>query len=267
MNAIIPINIAGLRVNNTDQSNVTNNFKGCTAVFDQMPYKTPENRYHNVASTGNHIYLPLEDRDGAQPAGPGRAPALGAARFLPAGCPTVHGCRIEFPPCAQPLAGNPLFQPVRRGPIRPRANEILDRGERFSFDRAGSRCRGHHPAAGQRALPANPSLDAQPFCYMGRVLDYDKWDPGSEMAADYLPTQTGADGKPLYLTAMGFTGPSFCAYYPECCSVFGFWDHFKDLPDVFKAINNNEAVRFKVSYQLIGWINEAASDPPASLNR
>jgi len=57
MNAIVPINVAGLRVNNTDQSNVVNNFKGCTAVFDQMPY---QNGYENVASTGDHIYLPLE---------------------------------------------------------------------------------------------------------------------------------------------------------------------------------------------------------------
>jgi hypothetical protein len=92
-------------------------------------------------------------------------------------------------------------------------------------------------------------------------------EPGCEAAADYLPAQTGAAGKPLYLTAMGFTGPSFSSYYPECCSVFGFWDHFKDLPDVFNAINENEAVRFKVSYKVIGWINEAASDPLAGLNQ
>ena len=78
---------------------------------------------------------------------------------------------------------------------------------------------------------------------------------------DFLPAYKGPNGKQLYLTSIGFVGPSFSAYDPDCFSVFGFWDHFKDLPDVSNEIHNNRSIQLKVSYQVVGWINEPNSEP------
>jgi hypothetical protein len=103
---------------------------------------------------------------------------------------------------------------------------------------------------------------AQPYQYMGRVLDLENWNPATETQTDFLPAYTGEDNQPLHLTSIGFVGAAFSAYYPECCSVFGFWDRFADVQDVHLAIENNQPpIQFKASYQVIGWINEPGSDP------
>src|SRR5271166_6379809 len=98
MNAIVPIHVAGLRVSNTDQSNVVGRFKGCTAVFDQMPYKTPENRYHNIASIGDHIYLPLEgDGTARNPLGQGVHLHWELPDFFRRGVQPSTGAELSFP--------------------------------------------------------------------------------------------------------------------------------------------------------------------------
>ena len=264
MNAIVPINVAGLRVNNTDQSNVVNNFKGCTAVFDQMPY---QNGYENVASTGDHIYLPLEGEGTAHnPLGQGVHLHWELPDFFRRGVQPSTGAELSFPHAPNRWLLTRyfcLYDGHRYSTVQTKS--WIVESDFLSTQQTADAYKIMRPRVSV-PLPANPDTGVQPYLYMGRVLDYDKWNPDSEAPADYLPAQTGADGKLLYLTAMGFTGPFFCAYYPECCSVFGFWDHFADLP-VFDDIKNNRPIRFKVSYQLIGWINEAASDPLAGLNQ
>ncbi len=47
--------------------------------------------------------------------------------------------------------------------------------------------------------------------------------------------------------------------------MFGFWDTFADVADVYTAITRNTPVRFRVSYHVTGWLPDAASDPLATL--
>ena len=118
------------------------------------------------------------------------------------------------------------------------------------------------PAA---AVPLRTAPDGAPYMFMGRVVDAADWDPAGERPEDYLPYYTGADGAPLYLTAVGFVGAAFSGYYPDCRSVFGFWDTFADVPDVYALITKNSPIRFRASYTVIGWLPDATDDPLATL--
>jgi hypothetical protein len=122
-------------------------------------------------------------------------------------------------------------------------------------------------------LPAGPASGTQPFMYLGRVVPYDTWDPSGEDPSDFLASHAGDDGKPLTLTSLGFVGPTFAPYYPECRSVFGFWDHFEDVAftssggtTLYQAIRNDIPVRFKASYQVIGWFADPSADPMAEVS-
>ena len=52
------------------------------------------------------------------------------------------------------------------------------------------------------------------------------------------------------LTAMGPGDPCFSVYYPNCFSVFGFYDDMKDVP-LFS----------KVSYFISGFFSKESADP------
>lgn len=73
--------------------------------------------------------------------------------------------------------------------------------------------------------------------FMGRSYEY-----GKGMAG------TGSYRKPL--TAMGAGDPYFSLYYPECFSVFGFYDDMKDVP-----------LDSTVSYFISGFFSDASEDP------
>lgn len=260
MNAIVPLNITAIRVSANDHSNVVSQFKGRTAVFENMPFSSSS----KLASTGDMIVQPLES--GASPQNP-----LGTGIHLHWELPDY------FRRGMQPAEGGDVVFP--QAPNRwlvIRYLRVLD-AQTNKYGSVQSKCwivesdfvapaltpdaDGALRPAVSVPLPANPPPNTQPFMYMGRVVAYESWSPGSKSAQNYLPAFKGSDGKPLYLTSIGFVGPSFSAYHPECCSVFGFWDHFKDLSNVFEAITGNIPIQFKVSYQVIGWINEPDSDP------
>ncbi len=106
-----------------------------------------------------------------------------------------------------------------------------------------------HPP-GDRELEAAisyPYQDAshpQPFRYMGRKLPLSEW------------TENDALGNnPSYLhdlTAFGYGEPTFASFYPNCHSVFGFYD--KDSAD--KPIQEMKGVQ----YEVLGWHSAAGSD-------
>ena len=54
MNAHVPLNIAAVRVSKNDRTNIVSNFKGRTAVFEEMPYLGTSTK----ASTGDMIVQP-----------------------------------------------------------------------------------------------------------------------------------------------------------------------------------------------------------------
>lgn len=97
--------------------------------------------------------------------------------------------------------------------------------------------------------------------YMGRTVEYENWDPASESPENYLPHYNDS------LTAIGFVGPHFSSYYPECQNVFGFWDTFADQKEVKGGfdITTNDPIQFRASYQAVGWLNDATVDPLADI--
>jgi hypothetical protein len=79
-----------------------------------------------------------------------------------------------------------------------------------------------------------------PFRYLGRCMDLDSWDSHTEPSGNYLEK----------LTAIGYGEPAFAALYPNCYSVFGFWD--KDQTNI-----NNIG---DAAYEVLGWYSNGGQD-------
>lgn len=258
MNAILPLNVTALRVNANDNNNIVPHFAGATASFSDMPYKVDD----SGASTGEAIYRSL-DLPPLQNLDTGIHLHWELPDYFRRGVQANDGGQIIFPHAPNRWLVvryfsawddlNKVYQP-------PSVKAWVVLSDAISDQPDTTRPLVAVP------LPVNPPppSGAPPFKFMGKVLDYESWDPG-DGSGDYLSNYKDEDGHPYYLTSMGFVGPSFSAYYPECCSVFGFWDHFGDMPDVRHAMLHNSTPpgfsKFKVSYQLVGWINEAENDP------
>jgi hypothetical protein len=262
MRAIVPLNVAAVRVNANDASDVVSQFKGRTAVFDQLPWDANATQ----ASTGDMIVQPLQSTDSpANSLGVGVHVHWELPDYFRKGVQPPTGGKIVFPQVPNRwlvIRYLRVWNSVSNAydPVTPKTFIVESDyvGATLWTDSWGV----------VRPTVSTPLTDAatgQPFMYMGRVLDYADWAPSTETASQFLPSYTGTDGQPLYLTAVGFVGPGFCNYYPECCSVFGFWDHFKDNAAVYSAITNNTAIKFEASYQVIGWIDPSASDPLADI--
>ena len=268
MNAIVPLNIAAVRVNANDNSNLVNNFKGCTAVFDQMPYRSGSNSGVPSASTGDHVYIPLEGPSTAHnPLGAGVHVHWELPDYFRRGVQSANGADPVFPAAPNRwlvIRYLSVYNAGQYGPVQAKTwlveSDYLASQQSANLD-------GVTPPLVSVPVPANPALGVQPYMYLGQTLDYAKWNPAGESASNYLPSQTGEDGKPLYLTSIGFVGPSFASYYPECCSVFGFWDYFKDNTAIYQAITQDQPIQFKVSYQVIGWLNDPTIDPLVNLQQ
>jgi hypothetical protein len=87
--------------------------------------------------------------------------------------------------------------------------------------------------------PYSDDTTAQPFRYLGRVLDLDTWHKERQEPASYLEK----------LTAVGYGEPNFAAFYPNCHSVFGFHD-----PDI------SEDEIDTLSYEIAGWYSQPEND-------
>jgi hypothetical protein len=80
--------------------------------------------------------------------------------------------------------------------------------------------------------------ERQPFRYLGRTLPFGAWRENASWA-QYLKR----------LTAVGYGEPSFAAFYPNCHSVFGFYDDgYADKPPQ------------GLQYDLIGWYSDNSQD-------
>lgn len=260
MNAIIPLNIAALRVSANDHSNVVTQFKGRAAIFEQMPFVSTATQ----ASTGDMILQPLESNSSPQnPLGVGIHLHWELPDYFRRGEQPAEGGDVVFPAAPNRwlvIRYLSLFDSGTGQYGAAQSRSWIVESDFVATQLTKDTYAVVRPAVSV-PLPTNPPQNTQPYMYMGRVVDYASWNPSSESPQNYLPAFNGSDGKPLYLTSIGFVGPSFSAYYPECCSVFGFWDHFKDVSTIYQAIVGNTPIQFKVSYQVIGWINEPASDP------
>src|SRR5689334_12190279 len=260
MNAIVPLNVAAIRVSANDRTNVVSKFKGRTALFEDMPFKRDE----KVASTGDTILRPLESgKSPKNPLDPGIHLHWELPDYFRRGTQPAQGGDVVFPAAPNRWLVIRYLRIYDAGagkyePVRPKC-WIVESD--FLSPKIIEDSTGEPRPAVSVPIPVNPQANQQPFMYMGRVLDLEKWNPAAENPADFLPFYKGTNGQPLYLTSVGFVGPSFSAYYPECISVFGFWDHFKDEDFVYKRIRENLPIQFKVTYEVVGWINEENADP------
>lgn len=96
------------------------------------------------------------------------------------------------------------------------------------------------------AYPINgKEKTGQPFRYMGRSYEADNppaiYNKTGRAMPEYL------DG----LTAVGYGEHTFAAFYPNCHSVFGFYD--KDV--------KNAGSLSSIQYEIFGWYNNPAKDP------
>ena len=78
-------------------------------------------------------------------------------------------------------------------------------------------------------VPYRGDKSPRPFRYMGRTMELSAWDPKDE------------DKHYPILTAVGYGEPAFAAFYPNCHSVFGFFD-----PDLSAKTNEGR-------YDVVGW--------------
>ena len=262
MNVIVPINLAALRVTSSDNNSVVSQFKGRTALFDQLPYGNTTS-----ASTGDTISQPLQSPStSANPLNIGMHLHWELPDFFRKGTQRAGG-DVVFPPAPN------RWLVVRSLCVWNTTSNTYDDVQFKSFivesDYIGTSqwvdSYGMTHSSVPVPLPANPTLADVPYRYMGRSLDYTAWNPSTETPSQFLRSYKGSDQQFLQLNALGFVGPGFCSYYPECATVFGFWDHFMDLPQVGNALQNGTSIRFKATYQVIGWIDPSITDPVAGL--
>ncbi len=104
----------------------------------------------------------------------------------------------------------------------------------------------HPPGIGQEQTciaydPKSGEGVQQPFRHLGEKMPFSIYDPDRDYPA-YAP-----------LTAIGYGEPTFAAFYPNCHSVFGFFDPLGQEPDVEREIIN-------LSYEVIGWYSKPEND-------
>ncbi len=89
----------------------------------------------------------------------------------------------------------------------------------------------------------------QPYRYLGRQVPLTVWAPAG--AASYLPSGALSAVGPLTLVeTMDYVKASFAAFYPNCYSVFGFWD-----ADITESTDLAQ-----VQYEVMGWYSDATQD-------
>jgi hypothetical protein len=260
MNAIVPLNIAAIRVSPTDSSNVVPSFKGRVANFDNMPYGQPS--ASGLTSTGDAIVQLLESPDSAlAPLYTGIHLHWELPDYFRKGVQPVGGSNIVFPQAPNRwlvVRYLSIYDGKNWGPV---TNHSWVVESDYICAQQLKDSDGVTRPSVPVPLPVNPAFGSsnQPYRYMGRVVDAAQWPlvtPGDQ----YLHDFNNEDGDPCYLTSIGFLGPGFSAYYPDCCTVFGFMDRFLDNPTIYNALSANTAIKFKASYQVMGWIDGGA-DP------
>jgi hypothetical protein len=252
MKAIVPLNIAALRVSNDDQTDVTGKqpgFRGRTVAFDKLPRGSAATQ----ASTGDTIRVAIDETAGTP------SPALEQGVHLHWELPD-HFKRGRH----DPDLGTITFPHVPARWLVVRTLSVYDQqAQAYGAPQHASWVvesdyvspTTDRPAV---AVPLTDPASGQPYMYMGRVVPAAGWNPAGEPTTSYLQP-------PLYLTATGFVGASFAGYYPDCRSVFGFWDTLEDVPAVYGPVKDLKAIEFRVSYGVIGWLPDPGDDPLARL--
>ena len=96
----------------------------------------------------------------------------------------------------------------------------------------------------EAAYPECKGIGRQPFRYLGRKMSFANWLNQRSQAELYKESLDP-------LTAMGYGEPTFAAFYPNCHSVFGFYDgDVQSLPTADSDLK----------YTVVGWYESSDSD-------
>lgn len=259
MKAIIPINVTALRVSENDNNQIVGHYKGRVANFNQIPYESTDEK----ASTGATVVRTFESGDSAlNPLGTGIHLHWELPDYFRKGVQTPDNPIVTFPQAPN------RWMVTRYLTMYDATNETWGTPTSKSWiiesDYVSSGLEDDDDGVTRPAVPIPLEIESgKPYGYMGRVQYAENWEPNNVLdnPTSYLPAYQMEDGSDAYLTSIGFLGPTFSAFYPDCCSVFGFWDHFQDNGDIFPAITENQEIQFKVSYQVVGWIDGGINDP------
>lgn len=240
---IIPISVEALCMGNPDHSSGPN-FRGATADFSVLPYWTDKNysdSRHEGPYTSDRVLAATDSRW-----------SVGVHLHWALPDALTHGRQND--------SGDVVYPPV---PNRWLVTRIQTQGgnvvahrcwviESDLLSKSDPRPGIEPPTATVPVYPADymsPSdpnsypAGLQPFRYLGKVYDYESWRDGQ--GQEYVNNNT----TPYQFTAVCYGNPTFAAYYPNCCSVFGFYD---DLAGIDNA---------ELSYSVVGWYSNANDDP------
>lgn len=95
------------------------------------------------------------------------------------------------------------------------------------------------PGLVQPTVPVE-GMPGQGFRYLGQSFTSDSWRENEDAAERLSP-----------LTAVGYGEPTFASYYPNCSTVFGFYDHAPACDPGTQSL----------TYYVAGWYADADADP------
>lgn len=254
MTAIVPLNVVALRVSSTDHSNYTNKFKGLTAAFDNLPYQFQAQ--NTSASTGDAINRALATNPAMYALDAGVHLHWELPDYFKRGAQRPDGS-IHFPHAPNRWLVIRSIS-VKGGPVQSNA-WIVESDFVTPRPTAGPGGAMHRQIS--VPLRANSDPETPPFMFMGRILEAKDWDPATDNPQDYLSNFKSPEGPNYFLNSTGFVGPAFSSYYPDCRTVFGFWDNFYDIKALGDAVKGNTETAFTASYQVIGALSDSATDP------
>ncbi|MCP1463004.1 hypothetical protein [Pseudomonas sp. S3E17] len=287
MTLIIPVNVQALRVSPNDASLVTKStelFSGGTTAYEGLPWREPGRNGAIVhsgtwtkANVSSNTYNPLSQNVIEQ---------LKAGIHLHWALPdTIAQGRqapdgtVDYPPAPNRWLVTRILQGQQGTQVKQWVveSDYLMTPEEYVSD--------YYPSSQRTSISLPVGWDVPPgydiagnggAAYyppsrrMGRVFELQTWQPEPDLPGTaltdvrHLPafvlsgSNFMAPGQSLgAISALGNSGPTFSAYYPDCASAFGFHDTFQDIGQGFDLGN----ARFEVSYQVSGWHSSAADDP------
>ncbi len=98
----------------------------------------------------------------------------------------------------------------------------------------------------EAAYPECKAIGHQPFRYLGRKMSFREWKDGRNQFDLYTDSYKECLDP---LTAVGYGEPTFAAFYPNCHSVFGFYD------DEITVLPSSD-----LKYTVVGWYDGQESD-------
>lgn len=228
---IVPIDVAALAVGHSDQPEKGARVLTAMADFSRLPSSRNRTPYTSEQALTNSIAFA-----GEEPALPGIHLHWSLPTPLTRGQAGSDG--LVFPPVPDRWLVTRIV--VYRGtanPAPPRLRSWVVESDRLSDTPRTA------PGLVQPTVALDPYSDGRLFAWLGQTFALEGWRESST-----------AERAPRPFTALGYGEPTFAAFYPNSCSVFGHYDALDDLAGF-------ELEELSVSYQVSGWYANTEDDP------